>query len=154
MTDRPATGIAPAEGRAFPLAVRLLATALVAATFYWGARASDAWLAAGATMPAIVLGGSALAVVLWCLAWMWRSRTRVDAEGVVQTWVWTKRVRWADVTQARLIGVPGLEWLITPRLVVRPRGGGVVIFHSADRAVIAAFAGFVTLGAKPDALAD
>lgn len=135
-----------AQGPAFPVAVRLLATAMVGGTLYWGLRSRGELLAAQwDTMSAAVVG-TALVLALWALYWMWRSRTGVDAEGITQTWIWTKRVRWADITQAKLIGVPGLQWLIAPRLVVRPRGGGIIVFHSADRLVLAAFASFVTTG--------
>jgi len=33
--------------------------------------------------------------------------------------------------------------------VVRPRGGGVVVFHSADPRVLGAFAAYVTTGVPP-----
>lgn len=135
-----------AQGPAFPLSVRLLATAMVAALLYWGLRSMDA-LAATEWRPAsLVLIGAAVFMVLWCLSWIWRSRTGVDATGIEQSWIWRKHVRWADIAQARLIGVPGLEWLIAPRLVVRPRGGGLLIFHSADRRVLQTFASFISTG--------
>ena len=135
------------EGPAFPLAVRLLATAMVAGMVWWGLRIREE-LGAAAWTPtaALVVGGSFL-LVTWCLVWMWRSRTRVDAQGVHQSWIWDKHVRWDQIAQARLVGVPYLQWLITPRLVVRPRGGGVLTFHSADRRVLEVFATYVTLGA-------
>jgi len=137
----------PVEGPAFPLTVRLLATVMVAGMVGWGLGASDE-LGAAAWSPtaAIVVIGSFM-LVLWCLVWMWRSRTRVDAQGIHQSWIWDKQVRWDQIAQARLVGVPKLEWLITPRLVVRPRGGGVQVFHSADRRVLEVFATYVTLGA-------
>ncbi len=34
-------------------------------------------------------------------------------------WLWRKRVNIADITQVKLISVPGLSWLVVPRLVVR-----------------------------------
>ncbi len=137
----------PAEGPAFPLTVRLLATVMVAGMAWWGLAASPE-LGAVAWSPTagVVLGGSCL-LVLWCLVWMWRSRTRVDAQGIHQSWIWDKHVRWDQIAQARLVGVPRLQWLITPRLVVRQRGGAVQIFHSADRRVLEVFATYVTLGA-------
>jgi hypothetical protein len=146
MTEAAAPQATGCEGAAFPLSVRLMATAFVGTMLYWGARsATRLWETSWATSSALLLAG-AVCLVLWCLVWIWRSRTRVDAQGVEQSWIWRKHVRWADVAQARLIGVPGLEWLIAPRLVVRPRGGGIVVFHSADRRVLAAFASFVSIG--------
>lgn len=136
----------PADGPAFPLGVRLLASALVGATAYWGARSSAQLALADWATPAGALLTACGVMVLWCLAWIWRSRTRVDHEGIRQTWLWNKQVRWDRVAQARLIGVPGLCWLLAPRLVVRPRGGGLMVFHSADRRVLAVFASFAATG--------
>lgn len=145
------TAAAPAfaEGAAFPPLVQLLAMALVAGNLAWGWRvwnqlAAADWSAAGATV--FVL---AVAMVLWCAAWILRSRTRIDATHIRQSWMWDKEVAVADITQARLVGVPGLSWIIAPRLVVRARGKpGVLVFHAADRRVLAAFAA-LCLGSMP-----
>lgn len=134
------------EGVAFPLGVRLLATLMVGALLYWGLASADSMLHSGFTPAGALLLAAALGLVLWCLRWMWASRTSADAMGIRQTWLWRKQVRWCDIAQARIVGVPGLEWLVAPRLVVRPRGGGLMVFHSADRKVLAAFARFVTTG--------
>lgn len=144
----------PAEGPAFPLTVRLLATAMVAGMVGWGLQAREELGAASWNLSATAIVGGCFVLVLWCLVWMWRSRTRVDEQGIHQSWIWDKHVRWDQIAQARLVGVPKLEWIITPRLVVRPRGGGVQVFHSADRRVLEVFATYVTLGAPlmaPDA---
>lgn len=137
----------PAQGPAFPLTVRLLATALVVATVAWGLNVRAELGAAAWNVTTAIVVGSCGVLVLWCLVWMWRSRTRVDDQGIHQSWIWNKHVRWDQIAQARLVGVPKLEWLITPRLVVRPRGGGVLVFHSADRRVLEVFATYVTVGA-------
>jgi len=136
-------------GPAFPLGARLLASLLVASVLYWAVRSHEAlagvewngWTAA-------VVGG-ALALVLWSTAWIWRSRTWVDAQGIGQSWIRDKRVAWQDIAQARLVALPYLDALVTPRLVVRPRGGGVVVFHCADRRVLQVFAAYVTTGLPP-----
>lgn len=133
-------------GPAFPLGVRLLASVLVAAVLYWAVRSQEAlgrveWN--GWTAAVIAF---ALALVLWSATWMWRSRTCVDPQGIRQTWLRDKRVAWRDISQARLVALPYLDALITPRLVVRPRGGGIVIFHSADRRVLQVFASYVSTG--------
>jgi hypothetical protein len=64
----------------------------------------------------------------------------VDEEGIRQTWFWSKSVRWEDVVQARLVVVPGMEWLLAPRLIVRRRSGGVLVFHVGNAAVRARLA--------------
>jgi hypothetical protein len=137
------------RGPAFPIAVRLLASALVASLMHWGIRSLDelASVRWNGWTGVVVIG--AMVLVVWSLVWMWRSRTGVDAEGIHQSWIRDKRVAWRDITQARLIAIPYLDGLITPRLVVRPRCGGVVVFHSADPRVLGAFAAYVTTGVPP-----
>ncbi len=136
------------EGPAFPPLVKLLAVALVGAMLAWGAQAALPLLQADWTWGAAAMLVLAVAMVLWCLVWILRSRTTVDADAIRQSWMWPKEVKWADVTQARLVGVPGLNWLIAPRLVVRARGRGLLVFHAADPQVLAAVAR-VCLGSAP-----
>lgn len=145
------TGQPPVEGSAFPLPVKLLASALVGGMLLVGLRAGPELAGTAWTPSSIALMAGAVAMVLWCLLWIWRSRTRVDGTGLRQTWLWDKRVDWSEVAQARLVGVPGLEWLVAPRVVLRVRGRGVVVFHVADRAVLQAVALFVATGATPAA---
>jgi hypothetical protein len=139
------------EGPAFPFLVKLLATGLVAAMLLWGARAFDQMRRTEWSFGPAAILVLAVAMVLWCLFWIWRSRTGVDGTQIRQSWMWPKHVRLADITQARIVGVPGLNWIIAPRLVVRARGRGIMVFHSADRRVLDAF-GAICLGADPTLL--
>lgn len=66
------------------------------------------------------------------------SRTSCDGQCIEQTWLWRKKVNIADITQVKLISVPGLSWLVVPRLVVRA-GYGLTTFHAGDPAVHARF---------------
>ncbi len=135
------------EGSAFPLAVKLLSSGLVAFMLYWGVQAREQLAVAQWQLSAALLLAAALALVLWCLSWIWRSRSWVDAEGIGQSWMWNKRVLWRDVTNARLVGSPALAFLMAPRLLVRARGAaGVTVFHCADRQVMDACAAFMVLG--------
>ena len=128
----------PVEGPAFPLAVRVLATALVAWTGHWGWKSRDALVGVEWSGSALMPLLGAVALVLWCLVWIWRSRIRVDGQGLHQSWMWDKQVRWADVTQARLVMIPGLGRLLAPRLVVRARGQAfALVFHCGDPQVLA-----------------
>ncbi|HET6829435.1 MAG TPA: hypothetical protein VFH35_12185 [Ramlibacter sp.] len=147
MSEAPASGAL--EGSAFPLPVKLLATALVCSMLLWGGRTLPELAQVQWSVSSIVVFGLAVVMVLWCLYWIWRSRTRVDTHGVAQTWLWDKQVAWTDVAQARIVGVPGMEWLFAPRLVLRVRGRGAVMFHAADPAVLRALALFVTTGSVP-----
>ena len=56
--------------------------------------------------------------------------------------------RMAAVTSAVGYLAAGLTWLIAPRLVVRTRSAGSVVFHAAERPVIAACAR-ISLGLPP-----
>ena len=66
------------------------------------------------------------------------SQTRIDGVVIEQTWMWRKRVEIVEIREVKLIDVPGLGWLIVPRLMVRS-GFGVTIFHAGDPAVLARF---------------
>ncbi len=136
------------EGAAFPPLVKAAAAGLVAAMLAWGLRVADELLAVDWTFGAAAVVVLAIAMVLWCTGWILRSRTSVDAARIRQTWMWDKQVDVADITQARLVGVPGLAWLVAPRLVVRARGRGLLVFHAADPRVLAAFAR-LCLGSLP-----
>ena len=122
-----------AEGPACPVVVRGLVTALTAWVF------ADSPVIRGAPWPAkgLLLGGlGVLVIVTW---WVWRSRTEVTPQHIRQTWIWPKRVNWADVSHAKMIYVPYLAWLVAPRLVVRSGAGLVTVFHAADHDLLVAF---------------
>jgi hypothetical protein len=127
------------EGPAFSVGVKLLAGALMLGLAVYGVRGIVRMSQQPDSL--VVLGVMVLAVV--CLAvyyaWMLRSRTRVDPTHIHQTWFRPKRVALVDITQLKLIFVPGLAWLISPRLVVRTREPGSIVFHAADAKVIEAF---------------
>lgn len=127
----------PAQGPAFPLAVRVLATVLVAYTAHWGWQSRTLLAAVDWTWAGLTLLAAAGVMVLWCLVWIWRSRIRVDGEGLYQSWMWDKQVRWADITQARLVTIPGTTAILAPRLVVRARGTAFpLVFYCGDRRVL------------------
>lgn len=138
----------PLEGPAFPPLVKALALLLVAAMVAWGIRVADQLMGVDWTVSGALVVAIALVMVLWCASWIMRSRTSVDGTHIRQSWMWDKEVAVADVTQARLVGVPGLAWLVAPRLVVRARGRGLLVFHAADRRVLSAFAR-LCLGGPP-----
>ena len=128
-----------AEGRAFPPLVSLLVSAMTVATFVAGMLALDRPAIQEAAWSAKLLIVAGLAVLVLFNYWVFKSRTRVDARQIHQTWIWTKHVEWADVVQAKMIYVPYLSWIIAPRLVVRGRSGMVTLFHASDMAVLETF---------------
>lgn len=128
-----------AEGAAFPVVVRCLVTALTAWVFVAGWRVIDAPVIAQAPLAAKGLVVAGLAVLLIVTFWVWRSRTTVTPVEIRQTWIWSKRVAWADVSHAKMIYVPYLAWIVAPRLVVRSGVGMVTVFHAADHDLLTTF---------------
>ena len=110
-----------------------MASVLMLALLGWGWRVSDEIAASGSY-------GFLLATVavLLCGYWgMLRSRTAISATHITQQWLWTKRVALEDVTQAKLVRLPHMDWLIAPRLMLKVRGRGLYTFHIGDPAVLA-----------------
>ena len=126
-------------GPAFPIVVKLLASALMLALVGSGTAAlHDHRSETPLTLSGI---GFLLAVAAVIGSGYWgilTSRTRVDGESIEQTWLWRKRVRLAEITQLKLLSIPGLGWLIVPRLIVRT-GFGLTTFHAGNPAVLACF---------------
>ena len=125
-----------AEGPSFPLLVKLLATGLMLALAFWGwqafgtlARAELDWRVYGMVLIATVFVVASYVVVL-------RSRTTISATHIRQHGLWSKQVALADISHAKLIDLPGLRWLIAPRLVVRVKGWGSYTFFVAEPAVL------------------
>lgn len=128
------------QGPAFPTLVKAMATAFMAALLAWGLRVWDALAAVPWHAGALGFLAVAVTLILTCYFWILRSRTGITSTHISQTWVWPKRVALADVAHVKLVAVPGLDWLIAPRVIVRTRSGAVVVFHAADRKLLRAFA--------------
>ena len=120
---------------------------MVLSVLFWGAmvvREVD-WVDMSAS--AALLFGAAFLITVTVWLWMLKSRTSISHEAIEQTWLWHKRVLIKDITQAKFIHIPFLNWLIAPRLVVRA-GVGLYVFYSADPEVQRAFALLVRGQAK------
>lgn len=139
-TGGPVPGLpdAPAlEGASFPPLVKLLATALVLALLVSGARVAGTLARANINLPDRLMLLAGVVIVLVCYVAMLRSRTGISATHVHQRGLWTKRVALADITHAKLIHFPRLAWLVSPRLMVKAKGRGVLTFFTSDPAVLA-----------------
>ena len=127
----------PSEGPAFTRAYKTLVVAMVLIALAWWIRLwqQGHW----GENPGQRGGWFLLAIVL--MAWTgWgvlRSRTRLDADGISQTWIWHKHMPCRELAYARLIRVRGLEWLMAPRLYVRTLLGKFAVFYIADAQVLA-----------------
>jgi hypothetical protein len=127
------------EGTSFPLAVKVLASVLVGALLVAAARALRGEGAADMPPEGLWFLLAALVVVVATWVAMLRSRTSISGTHIRQRWLWRKEVRIADISRVKLIHVPGLAWLIAPRLVVRAGGPALYTFHCADERVLNAF---------------
>jgi hypothetical protein len=127
------------EGPAFTPLVKALATLLVLALVVYGWQALPQLLAQRSSWVAWVFLLMMLGFVLTCHVWILRSRTSLSETHICQTWFTDKRVALTDITQLKLIHIPHLAWLISPRLVVKTRMPGTIVFHTADPRVLAAF---------------
>lgn len=138
----------PIEGPSYPLLVRLLAVALTVAVLVgaWEQRASLAALPRDTTSLVFVL--ALLGVVgLGCYSVV-AGRSGLDDEALWQRGLWTRRVAYADISQVKLVRVPGLDWLVVPRLVVRTRGLGVRSIPLGDARLVAAAQALKALGTR------
>jgi len=139
------------ESSAFPPLLRTLAVVLVVDLFAFGIWSLPSLRTADWTTSALVVMGIAAVCVVWVGYWIVYSRTRLEGDVLVQTWLWDKRVSVQDVAQLKLVHIRMLERVIAPRLLVRRRMGGITWFHSSDPAVLIAFGERVALGAVPAA---
>ena len=126
------------EGPSFTVAIKLLATLLVlglitGAVQAWQAGTWQQWSPAARAMVALLM-----LTMLAAYGGMLQSRTSFDGQRIRQTGLWSKQVELAQITQLKLIHVPGLSWLLAPRLMVRSGGLGMTTFHVADERVLAA----------------
>ena len=126
------------EGPSFAVGTQWLATALVLALTVLAWRNLDHPLVRELVTQLSVLALIAVAIVVVGYWGVLYSRTSIDGLEIRQSGLLPRRVALADIGQLKLIRVRGLEWLITPRLVVRTRGSGMSTFYCADPAVLRA----------------
>ena len=73
-----------------------------------------------------VMGWVLLAWTAWHVV---RSRVRLDAHGLHQTWIWDKHQSLDELAFAKLLRVRGVEWLIAPRFYTRTLAGKFMVFY-------------------------
>jgi len=71
-------------------------------------------------------------LLAWTALQVRKSRTRIDAQGLFQSWIWNKNMPFDQLAYTQLIRVKGLEWLIAPRFYVRTLAGKFAVFYIAD----------------------
>ena len=125
-------------GPAFSKPFKLLATAIVLAC---AAALFQTWLTSRAA-GGVIGGGWFIAGMLLMLHTWWHilsSITRLDGQAIHQSWMWDKRIDFAELGYGKLIRVAGLDWLIAPRLYVRTLTGKFAVFYAASPAMLDQF---------------
>lgn len=141
----------PVSGPAYSTYFKCLASGVVWLLAWYGWHAAA--LMSGMHVPLarehpgmLLLTGGAACLLL--LSW-WHfltSTTTVDAHGIRQTGIIDRSVDWEALRHARLIGLPFLERLFPPRLVLQTRQGHFVTFHGGTLALLEAFAHIAAAG--------
>ena len=130
--------VAGASSPAYSVTFKLLATVIVfvcSAAFlqnWWAGRAAGGVAGGGWFLGAVML-------LLYTWVNILRSTTRIDEQGLYQSWVWNKHMELRELAYGKLIRVRGLEWLIAPRLYVRTLMGKFMVFYGASPELVAEF---------------
>lgn len=128
----------PICGAAFPPFTKAIACLAMAAVVASGVRAADQAGWPTLTVPGWLFLVTVVGVAVYGWWVVLTSTVCIDATSIRQTWLWHKQVKLAELSQLKLVQVPGLSWLLVPRLVVRA-GAGITTFHAGSPAVLAAF---------------
>ena len=128
-----------ASGAAFPWSLRILAMLAVLALGGQAWRTLQALPIASLPRDTLLLAGLAAAIVLAGLWHMLRARTSIDATHVTQTGLWTRRLALAEVQRVDILHLPGLTWLIAPRVRLHMSSRGSYVIHTSDPRVLERF---------------
>lgn len=127
------------EGQAFSLPFKLLATVIVGGCAFWLAQLWSVGALGTAKTGGLGWFLAGIALMGWTWFHIMTSRTRIDRQGLHQRWIWDKQMAFDDLAFGKLIRVPGLDWLIAPRLYVRTLVGKFAVFYAATPELIAEF---------------
>ena len=92
-----------AEGPAFPLLIKIVATLFVAAILLSGLPAIQQMELSEFTDTAALVWGCAALVTGLIYFWMLKSRTSIRDGVIEQTWIWNKRIAIDQIRQAKFI---------------------------------------------------
>jgi hypothetical protein len=79
------------------------------------------------------------ACLSWGLAYMLIAKTRVDDQYISESGLASKQVKISEIGKCKVIDIPGLRWLIIPRVVVQVSGFGSYTFRASDHEVLTHF---------------
>jgi len=125
----------PLRSPAFSAPFKTMAMALLLGLAVWGyllhgaelARTDHLWLWA------------AWGIMAYTVGHVLRGKTTLTDNALEQTWIWDKKVALRDLAYAKLIRVPGLDWLVAPRLYVRTLMGKFTVIYACDPQMVEEF---------------
>lgn len=129
----------PVSGPAYGGPFKIASTAIVLILLGYGFAIALRFpmFAYGFGVKVVLVGATSLLLASWY--WFLKGRTTIDAQGLRQTAMIDKQVRWDEVRSAKMIGVPFLGWLFPPRIVIRT-GNSFTTFNGGSRALLIEFA--------------
>ena len=129
----------PVSGPSYAGPFKILSTAIVLILLGYGGAIALRFplLTYGFGVKVMLVGATSLLLASWY--WFLRGRTSIDSEGVRQSAMIDKRVRWDEVRSAKMLGIPYLGWLFPPRMVVRT-GNSFTTFNGGSQALLIEFA--------------
>lgn len=132
----------PVEGPAFSRGAKLVLTAFMVVFLFYTALLWERIMGQAAPLSdgAKILLGATVLLLVYLYSWVLRSRVRIDAEGITQTWIATKHVPWTEVVGARMIAIPRVEFLFPPRLLVKAGFARSRVFNGGTPELWRAFA--------------
>lgn len=120
---------------AFSLPFKILAIALLAGISFWAYQLHGSLLA----QTDYLWIWAALAIMVYTVGHLLLGKTRLTATTLEQTWIWHKKVELRDLAYVKLIRVPGLDWLIAPRLYARTLMGKFTVIYACHPDMIDEF---------------
>lgn len=132
-------GAQPVSGPAYAGPFKIVSTVIVLVLLGYGCAIALRFplLSYGFGVKLVLVGATSLLIASWY--WFIRGTTTIDADGMRQSAMIDKRVRWDEVRSAKMLGVPFLGWLFPPRLVVRS-SNGFTTFNGGSQALLIEFA--------------
>jgi len=126
------------ESSAFSIAFKTLTVVVVSLALGW---AWQMWLGGVLELRWETSGwmGAALGMMLYTQWFILRGVTVLDAQSIVQSWIWKKQVQLNDLAYAKLIHIRGLEWFIAPRLYTKTFSNKISVFYAADPSMLVEF---------------
>jgi hypothetical protein len=82
---------------------------------------------------------AAWSIMAYTVGHLLMGKTKLTAQSLEQTWIWHKKVELRDLAYVKLIRVPGLDWLIAPRVYVRTLMGKFTVIYACHPDMIEEF---------------